>query len=163
MFWVYLPANHLQLFSFFLCCDCNIIHVSDTYDGSIGKTHGRSVSGQDCGRIASDPLGSGSSALQWRVRTTVEGDIELRGRITVDLQIFIFRDNNDSFLIELLSCFFTESCPRLHTMLAAALAYRDGKVQYNSKSIEVAIRESAHALKGSASNVMLMRIFKVCH
>lgn len=70
-------------------------------------------------------------------------------------------EKDEPFLVELLTCFFSESHPRLHNVMAAALAYRRGETHFNGKPIETVVREEAHALKGSAANVRLLRITKV--
>lgn len=70
-------------------------------------------------------------------------------------------EKDELFLIELLSCFFTESGVRLRNLIAAALAYRSGETHIGPKTVETVIREEAHALKGSAANVRLLRVAKV--
>ena len=70
------------------------------------------------------------------------------------------------FLVELLACFCEEGTPRIARLLGAALAYRAGKtiVPQNDgpdRPVALVIKEEAHAIKGSAANLRLLRLTKV--
>lgn len=76
------------------------------------------------------------------------------------------------FVLELLVTFYTDSLPHVERVLAAALAFREGKVDGFSwmegpkpdpapRSVVRVLKEEAHAVKGSAANLRLYRIAKV--
>ncbi len=98
-------------------------------------------------------------------------------------------ERDDLFLVDLLVCFFAEALPRLCKMLDAMRQYRQqhrhqqqqqqgggggGGTSSSSSSnsnidlapltqfsVEVVMKDQAHAMKGSAANIRLRRLAKV--
>lgn len=71
-----------------------------------------------------------------------------------------------AFLLEMLVEFYHESQPRLETLMRAAGAFRSGAAEVATQPgghvriVERAIKDAAHALKGSSSQMRLYRIWK---
>lgn len=76
------------------------------------------------------------------------------------------------FVVELLVTFYTDSLPHLERILAAAMAFREGKLDAflwtegakpdpAPRSVVRVLKEEAHAVKGSAANLRLYRIAKI--
>ena len=70
------------------------------------------------------------------------------------------------FVAELLLCFYAEALPRLVTLMEAALAHRAGAASFAAprraaKPIAEVVVEEAHAIKGSAANLLLTDLSEV--